>query len=271
MLDLQARVHFEEVEIALAVDDELDRPGAVIVHGLGQRDRLLAHRLARLGREEGRWRLLEDFLVAALDRAFALVEVDDIAVLVAQHLDLDVARLVDELLDEDAIIAERGDRLGARAVKAFLGFACVEGDAQALAAAAGRGLDHHRIADRVGDLHRLLRILDQAHMTGHGADARFGGKLLRRDLVAHRLDGVRVRADEDDLLGLQALGESRRSRRGSRNPGGPPRRRTCARRRRSCPGRDSSGRQASRRYGPPRRPSRQPSNRHRRRNRRPPS
>ena len=44
-------------------------------------------------------------------------------------------------------------------------------------------------------------------MARHGADACFGGELLGRDLVAHRLDGVRVGADEDDLLALQALGE----------------------------------------------------------------
>ena len=81
-------------------------------------------------------------------------------------------------------------------------------DAQALAAAAGRRLDHHRIADRVGDLHRLLRVRDQAHMAGHGVDARFGRELLGRDLVAHRLDGVGVGADEDDLLVGKALGEA---------------------------------------------------------------
>ena len=61
----------------------------------------------------GRRRLLDDLLVAALDRAFALAQVDDVAVLVAEHLDLDVARVLDELLDEDAVVAEA--RLGLRA------------------------------------------------------------------------------------------------------------------------------------------------------------
>ena len=208
MLDLKARVHFEEVEIALAVDDELDRTGAVVLHGACKSDGLLAHRLASLGRKERRWRLLEDFLVAALDRAFAFVEVDDVAMFVAEHLDLDVVRLVDELLDEDAIIAKRRDRFGASAVETLFRFGSVERDAQPLAAAAGRRLDHHRVADRLSDLHGLLRVVDQAHMTGHGAHAGFGRELLGGDLVAHRLDGVGVGADEDDLLVLQALGEA---------------------------------------------------------------
>ena len=65
------------------------------------------------------------------------------------------------------------------------------GDAHALAAAAGRGLDHHRIADLVGDRHRLLRPLDHAEIARHGRDLGGGGRLLRFDLVAHRGDGAR--------------------------------------------------------------------------------
>ena len=52
MLDLKARVHFEEVELAIFVDDELDGPGAVIADGLGQHHGLFTHRLARGGVEE---------------------------------------------------------------------------------------------------------------------------------------------------------------------------------------------------------------------------
>jgi hypothetical protein len=63
--------------------------------------------------EQRRRRFLDDLLVAALDRAFALAEIDDVAVLVAEHLDLDVAGIDDELLDEHAVVAERG--LGLRA------------------------------------------------------------------------------------------------------------------------------------------------------------
>ena len=47
-----------------------------------------------------------------LERAVALEEVDDVAVLVAEHLHLDVPRLVEVLLDEDAAVLERGLGLG---------------------------------------------------------------------------------------------------------------------------------------------------------------
>ena len=110
MLDLQARVHFEEEEIAVLVDDEFDRARAFVFHGLGQRHGLRAHGGARLLVEEGRRRFFDHLLMAALDRAFALAQMDDVAVLVAQHLDFDVARLGDVFFDEQAVVAERGLR-----------------------------------------------------------------------------------------------------------------------------------------------------------------
>ncbi len=84
MLDLEARVHLQEVEALVLPCDELDGAGGVVVHGLGQRDGLLAHLAAGGLVEQRRRRLLDDLLVAALDRAFALAEIDDVAVLVAR-------------------------------------------------------------------------------------------------------------------------------------------------------------------------------------------
>ncbi len=204
MLDLQARVHLQEEERAVLAGNELDRAGAVVAHGLGQRDGLLAHRLARLLVEQGRGRLLDHLLVAALDGALALTQVDDVAVLVAEHLDLDVARIDDELLDEHPIVAEA--RLGLRAGRAepLLGLLGVEGDAHALAAAAGRGLDHDGVADLGGDLDGVLGIRDLAEVAGHGRHLGLGRGLLALDLVAHGGNRARVGTDEDDAGLLQS-------------------------------------------------------------------
>ncbi len=155
MLDLQARVHLEEVEALVLPGDELDGAGGVVADRLGERDRLHPHPLAGRGVEQRARRFLDHLLVAALDRAFALAEIDDVAVLVAEHLDLDVAGIDDELLDEHAVVAERGLRLRARARETFRDLVARSRDAHALAAAAGGGLDHHGIADLVGDLHRV--------------------------------------------------------------------------------------------------------------------
>ncbi len=73
------------------------------------------------------------------------------AVLVAQHLDLDVARVGDELLEKHPVVAERGGGFRGGAGKALGDLVGAVGDAHALAPAPGRGLDHHGIADLLGD------------------------------------------------------------------------------------------------------------------------
>ncbi len=209
MLDLQSRIHFKEIEVLVLVDDELHRAGALIVHGLCQGHRLLAHGAPRLLVQEGRRRLLHHLLVAALDGAFALAEIDGVAVRVGQDLDLDVPGLDHELLDEDAVVAEGAFRLRAGALEAVAHLRLRPGDAHALAAAAGGGLDHHRIADLVGDPLRLIDILDDTDIAGDRRDRRRVGEFLRFDLVAHRLDGLDVRADEGDARLFERDGEFR--------------------------------------------------------------
>src|SRR3546814_12803967 len=72
-----------------------------------------------------------------LDRAFALVQIKDIAVLVAEDLDLDMARVQDEFLDENAIVAEAVEAFALDALEPPAAVLFVIGNAHALAAAAG--------------------------------------------------------------------------------------------------------------------------------------
>jgi hypothetical protein len=121
MLDLEPRVHFHEPDAVGAqpsrrVGDELDRARADIVDRLRRLHRRAAHRRARRLVHAGRGRFLDHLLVAALERAVALEQVDDIAVAVAEHLHLDVARREDIFLDQHAVVAERGRRLALAAV-----------------------------------------------------------------------------------------------------------------------------------------------------------
>ncbi len=125
------------------------------------------------------------------------------AVLVAQHLDLDMARVDDELLDEHPLVAKRRLRLRARPRETLRHLGARMRDPHALAAAAGRGLDHHRIADLVRNLAGVGVILDHPEMAGNGRDTRPRGRLLGGDLVAHGGDRLRVRADEDNAGRLE--------------------------------------------------------------------
>src|SRR5205085_9433965 len=107
-------------------------------------DRLLAHRSPHFGRDEWRRGFLDHLLMTALDRAFAFAEIKDVAVLVAQHLDLDMPWLLDELLDEDAVVAEAVETFALHAFEALANVRLRPGQAHALAAAARRRLHHHR-------------------------------------------------------------------------------------------------------------------------------
>ena len=57
-------------------------------------------------RHAGRGRFLDHLLMAALQRAIALEQMHGVAVIVGEHLHLDVARPRDIFLDQHAIVAE---------------------------------------------------------------------------------------------------------------------------------------------------------------------
>ena len=115
VLDLEPGVHLQEVDLARrVVEQELDGAGVLVAHVRGQRDRRLGHGPPHLrGDRRGRG-LLEHLLVAALRGAVALEEVHDVAVVVGEHLHLDVAAALDVLLDQDRVVAEGAGGLAAR-------------------------------------------------------------------------------------------------------------------------------------------------------------
>ncbi len=98
----------------VVVEQELDGAGGAVAERAREAQRGVAHRLAQRGVDPRRGRLLEDLLVATLDRALALAEVHELPVGVAEDLDLDVAGARDVALEEDAIVAEAARRLAPR-------------------------------------------------------------------------------------------------------------------------------------------------------------
>ena len=207
MLDLDARVHLHEVERAVLVEEELDRPRAGVVDRRGELHRGLAHPCAQLGGERRRGRLLDQLLVAALHGAVALAQVDHGAVQVAKHLDLDVTRPGEILLDVDIAVAEGGERLVLRQREELRERVGIVRDAHSLPAAAGRRLDDHREADPLGHRQRLLDVAHDPRRARHRRHTGFGGEAAGRGLVAHGTDLVAGRADEGDVRRTTGVGE----------------------------------------------------------------
>ena len=147
MLDLHAGVHLQE-EVLAVLAEALDRAGADVVDRARRVGGDLADPLAHAPRRRpGAGRLLDELLVAALDRAVALAEVDDVAVRVGEDLHLDVARVGQVALDVDRRVGEELLALARRALERLLELVLAQRDPEALAAAAARGLDRDRVAD----------------------------------------------------------------------------------------------------------------------------
>jgi len=202
VLDLEAGVHLQEVEASALVEQELHGAGADVARGPRGAHRRLAHAPPQAGVDGRRRRLLEHLLVAALQRALALAEREALPVVVGQHLDLDVARALDELLEVDGVVAEARGGLGARRAVGLGQLLGAAHQAHSLAAAARRRLEHHRVADLLGGAARRVHVGQRIMAPGHHGYAGLEHQAPAFDLRAHGRHGRGRRPDE----GHAALG-----------------------------------------------------------------
>ncbi len=109
MLDLEPRVHLEKVEasgFAGSFDEKLHGPGVSISRRARDRHRCVTHPLPQRRSDRRRRTLFDHLLVASLNRALALEQVDDVAVLIAEDLELDMSRLLDQPFNVERAVAE---------------------------------------------------------------------------------------------------------------------------------------------------------------------
>src|SRR5206468_3268009 len=133
----------------VGVEQELDRARARVADGARRGEGGGRHLGTETRGEHRARRLLDDLLVAALDRALALAEMDERAVAVAQHLHLDVAGTDEELLEVDAPVGEGGPGLAPGGGERVRQLGPARHRAHALAAAARGTIGTARSAARV--------------------------------------------------------------------------------------------------------------------------
>ena len=208
MLDLDAGIHFDEVELAVLVE-EFDGADAEIfdlAHRLGDR---FADRVAHGGVERRRGAFLPDLLVAPLQRAVALAEMDGAAFAVAEHLDFDVARPLQIFFQINRVVAERGLRLGARHGEARRQLVLGADQLHAAATAARGRFEHQRESDVARQAKRLGVRADAAVGAGNDRNAELLSGALGRDLVAHQADVLGPRPDEVHVMLAEDFGKAR--------------------------------------------------------------
>ena len=148
VLDLQACIHFEEVELtARVVVHELDSASGLVADASTEALRARAQVLPSPIIDSRRRRFLDDLLIASLHRAISFPERHDVATTIAEDLHFDVARLLDELLDEQTALTEIARSQALNRVKGSSQFLSTAAQLHADATAASRALQHHRIAD----------------------------------------------------------------------------------------------------------------------------
>ena len=206
VLDLEARVHLDEVELVVLVE-KLDGADAAIAE--------IAHRL--------RHRLADTAALARVEsgrRGPPPIAFDDAAgasnrarrdgwhcrarrpALAPRYGGMD-----EIFLEIDGVVAESGASLVACGLERRLELALVERELHAASAAPRRGLDHDRIADVAG---KGFCFLDIAHRTRarNDRDAERARRVLGHDLVAHQPDVFCGRSDKGDGVLLEDLGET---------------------------------------------------------------
>ncbi len=140
----------------------------------------------------------------ALQRALALAERPGVAVLVGEHLELDVARALDELLAEDVRVLEARLRLAACAREGLGHLGLGAHDAHPAPAAAAARLEDDRVADALRLTRCVRRVLEHAGARQQ-RQAEPLGVAARGDLVAPRAHRLGRRSDErDPALGADA-------------------------------------------------------------------
>ena len=207
VLDLNARINFHEVKIIRRqVQQELDRADVGVVNALCGFDCKLADLLAHFGRQSNGRRLFQKFLVAALNRTFALAQMNHAAEIIRDDLNFNVPRTFNVMLEIKSGLRYVDE---SKHVEEFL---LVADDEHALAAAAADGLEDDGVADLFcrGNRHAVARQGLGAFCHGN-ARRNHGG--ARRVLVADQPNRFGQRANpshagvDDHLREVRVLGE----------------------------------------------------------------
>src|SRR4029077_3501296 len=142
-----------------------------------------------------------------LDAAFPLAQMDDLAMLIAEHLKLDVSRMLQKPLCIYVWISKGLLRFAARRLIGRKQLALVAHYAHAAPAAAGYGFEDQRVADSRRLLAQLLFPFDDSVASGDGWKARSFHFPPRTVFLSHHFDDFGGRTNEGNLGSFAHLGK----------------------------------------------------------------
>ena len=204
MFDLNAGVHLEEMEGAVILHEEFDRPCPDVIHRLCGGDGSLSHALTLFVVDDRARRLFEHLLMAALDAALSLAQVNGGAVCVGQDLYFDVTRPPQQAFEVHTSVAKGCDGFAPCPAYGLIETVGRFNGAHALSTAACAGLQQQGESNTCrGIAHRGQRGrkvcvliaggLDLNFFSGNDRNAGFAHRDASGHLVAHAFDGARGR------------------------------------------------------------------------------
>ena len=210
MLHLHPGIDLDEIKRpGIGVHEKFRGAGVAVTGGGRQPEGVAAEFVALPGIEIGRRGALHDLLVAALHRAVAFEEVDQVAVGIAKDLHLDVAGALHQFLQVNLVVAESRKRLSPRHRDFLPQARRIPDHPHAPSAAAPTGLEHQRIADGFGQFVCGVGIVGQGIGGRHHRNAGGLRQRSRAHLVADTSHHVGWRTDKDHpglAAGLRELG-----------------------------------------------------------------
>lgn len=196
MLDLDTGVDLNEVVAVLLVNQELRSACIAVVGSLGQSDGVGKNLVTDIGGKILGRSNLNDLLVSSLNGAVTLVQVDNIALVVTEQLDLNVLGLVEESLNKDGAVTERGQGLGGSSLEGLLERLLLADYSHTSTTTTEGSLDDDGETILVSELLDLLESRDSTLGTRDDGDVGSKGELSGGDLVTEGVNDIGRGADE---------------------------------------------------------------------------
>ena len=197
MFHLNACVDLQEIEIQVLVDQKLHRPGVAVADGLAKLHGRFQHLLTFFLCQGWRRRLLDDFLITALYGTLTFIQMNNISVMVSQHLHLDMSRILNVLLHKNRPISEILLRLTGGPFQLLLQVLFSPDDMHTFAATTCCRFDQHRIRHLGGLLQNLLLASCE---TKSDRNAFLYGNVSGRNLIAHQTNHLRIWTNENQVV-----------------------------------------------------------------------
>ena len=150
---------------------------------------------------------LDDFLMATLNGAVALMEVDDVTLLIADDLYFDVFGPTDIALEEDGVVAEGATSLALGFVEEWNQIFRIFDHAHAATTATEGCLNYEWKTDFLGFLDRFFAIADGILGARERRDLGLFGNFSSFYLIAHTAEKIRTGTDKVEAIFFTSAGE----------------------------------------------------------------